>query len=89
MEFLIEECIDDQNSNVGQLFQRRFRVPYSIFTYILQIIEEEGWHNQAEFDRAGLQTSRLDLKVLGWLRALGRGNTEHHYIYYSIIEPIF
>ena len=41
-ELLIDECIDDPNSNVGQLFRRRFRVPYSIFAYILQIIEVEG-----------------------------------------------
>ena len=77
-DMLNDGRVADSNSNVGQLFRRRFRVPYRIFTYILQIIEQEGWHNQAAFDRAGLQTSRLDLKVLGWLRVLGRGNLHNN-----------
>ena len=51
---------------------------------MLLIVDEEGWHQQSELDCAKLQTSRLDLKVLGWLRVLGRGNVLNHSLCLSV-----
>ena len=57
----------------GILFRTRFRLPYPLFENILGMIEDEGWFTVSPVDCCGQETSRLDLKLLGALRVLGRG----------------
>ena len=53
-------------------FMRRFRVPYAIFIKITEWAK--GWHEMSSTDATGRQRCPTDLKVkvLGWLRIVGR-----------------
>ena len=70
---LLDPRIKDPSSREGKLFRRRFRLPFPIYDFLLEICKDYGWFMQAEVDCCGQQTSRLDLKTLGYLRVVGRG----------------
>jgi len=62
--------LNDPGSTVHQMFMRRFRVPYKIFLKITDWAK--GWHEKGPTDAAGHERCPTDLKVLGWLRMVGR-----------------
>ena len=58
-------------SDARKTFMRRFRVPHSIFTRLVRWTK--GWHEKNAADAAGRPRCPTGLKVLGWLRMVGRG----------------
>lgn len=58
-------------SDARKTFMRRFRVPHSIFTRLVDWTK--GWHEKHATDAAGRPRCPTELKVLGWLRMVGRG----------------
>lgn len=58
-------------SDERKTFMRRFRVPYSIFTCLADWTK--GWHESNACDASGRTRCPTELKVLGWLRMVGRG----------------
>lgn len=74
--------IDDEKSNDGRYFRRRFRVPYSLFqTIIAQMLSDDwfpgfGPQGQGRMHAIKLESNRgasLQVMVLSCLRILGRG----------------
>ena len=63
---------DPNDRKGGQLFRRRFRVPFPVFTEILRLTRANGWFSEGR-DAIGTLASPLDLKILSVLRVLGRG----------------
>jgi hypothetical protein len=56
------------------LFRRRFRVPYSLYETLLAHARSKAWFPDAgHTDAFGRSAYPLELKVLGFLRVLGRG----------------
>lgn len=68
---LQEPTISDPDSRIGKLFRRRFRVPYSIFQRLVGFATD--WFPHPATDVAGRPCVPVELKVLGFLRVLGRG----------------
>ena len=62
--------LSDPRSTVHQMFMRRFRVPYKIFLKLTDWAK--GWHEKGPADAAGRERCPTDLKVIGWLRMVGR-----------------
>ena len=58
-------------SDTRKTFMRRFRVPYSLFTRLVDWTK--GWHEKNPTDIVGRPRCPTELKVLGWLRMVGRG----------------
>ena len=58
-------------SDARKTFMRRFRVPHSIF--ICLVDWTKGWHQGNSSDISGRPRCPTELKVLGWLRIVGRG----------------
>ena len=56
----------------GQLFRRRFRVPFPVFEEIVAMTRTNGWFTEGR-DAVGIMAAPLELKILGVLRVLGRG----------------
>jgi hypothetical protein len=65
----------------GKRFRRRFRVPFPVFSKILELVRGQKWFSEAK-DASGRDSAPLELKVLGVLRVLGT-----LYIYISL-SPI-
>ena len=74
--------IDDERTQDGRYFRRRFRVPYRLYVELVKCMLDEGWflgfgpHGQGKLDATKLETMRgasLWVKVLSVLRILGRG----------------
>lgn len=72
--------VADPNSIDGRYFRRRFRIPYSLFKSLIQVMLEDDWFpGEFEHDgsgkccRLGIQGASLHVKVLSVLRVLGRG----------------
>lgn len=63
---------DPSDKKGGQLFRRRFRVPFSVYLEVLAMTRTSGWFTEGR-DAIGLMAAPLELKVLGVLRVLGRG----------------
>ena len=58
-------------SPLQKIFMRRFRIPYSIF---LKLVEwAKDWHETGQTDACNRPRCPTELKVLGWLRIVGRG----------------
>ena len=76
-------CIAKEDTRDGRYFRRRFRIPFAMFSVLIQTILEERWFSGFELDGRGLLDSTRDerrrgaslhVKVLSVLRILGRGN---------------
>ena len=74
--------IDDEKSNDGRYFRRRFRVPYSLFRCIIAQMLHDNWfpgfgpQGQGRMHAIKLESNRgasLQVMVLSCLRILGRG----------------
>jgi len=67
--------LDDPTSSAAALFRRRHRIPYAIFKQILKLAE--AWFPPAIREgaaaRFGTVVVPMQLKILGVLRTLGRG----------------
>ena len=57
-------------SKLQKTFIRRFRVPYSLFTRL--VAWTKGWHEIKATDVGNRPRCPTALKVLGWLRMVGR-----------------
>ena len=59
----------------GASFRRRFRIPFPLFQRLVNIVQNEKWDGIicSPLNRAGKQSAPLHLKILAWLRVLGRG----------------
>jgi hypothetical protein len=74
-----QERLEDDSSREGKEFRLRFRVPYKIFTKLVEwtkLWREQSVDNPdgtAEFDACGNPRIPTTLLVLGCLRILGRG----------------
>lgn len=70
----------DPDSIDGRYFRRRFRVPYSMFKALIQVMLDDNWFpGDFEADGGGkcsvlgIKGASLQVKVLSVFRALGRG----------------
>lgn len=63
---------DPYDKKGGQLFRRRFRVPFPVYLEILRMTRESNWFTEGR-DAIGILAAPLELKVLSVLRVLGRG----------------
>ena len=64
-----DPTLSDPTSRAGKYFRRRFRIPYPVFLWLLNIVKQEMW-----FDENHL-SAPLELKLLAVFRRLGRGGT--------------
>ena len=71
--------IADARSRDGMYFRRRFRMPYSLFTGLVQVMLDENWfpkigkNGSGPVDASGRVGASLHVKVLSALRVIGRG----------------
>ena len=67
---LLQPELQIQGSHAWKTFMRRFRIPHSLFTRLVSWTK--GWHEKNSTDVAGRPRCPTELKVLGWLRMVGR-----------------
>jgi hypothetical protein len=74
-KMLLDATLVNYGSKSSKLFTRRFRVPFPVFTWLVNLTEEWCINvlHQQEHDCAGEPRIPTTLKVLGCLRMLGRG----------------
>ena len=72
---LMENSQSSPNCSTSKLFRRRFRVPYIIFQSILELVRQQKWYHDEQFDVCKQPLPPLELLLLGVLRILGRGLT--------------
>ena len=75
-EYMTDERYRNPESRWGRIFRRRFRVPYPMFTKIVDIVRSKGWFNETQSamqKRFKVYLVPLEIKILGVLRILGRG----------------
>ena len=65
--------VKDPTSKVGKLFRKRFRIPFPVFTQIMERVCREEWFPETERQLQSKNWIPLELKVLGFFRVLGRG----------------
>jgi hypothetical protein len=72
--------IHDERSRDGKYFRRRFRMPYSLFKSLIQVMLEEQWFpaygptGEGQLDATKKNRgATLQVKVLSVLRVIGRG----------------
>lgn len=65
----------DTGSPAHRVFLHRFRVPHSMFLFLVEVTRDKGWLHCDETDAVGRPCAPLELKVLSVLRVLARGNT--------------
>jgi hypothetical protein len=70
----------DPDSIDGRYFRRRFRVPYSMFKALIQVMLDDNWFpgdfeadGGGKYSVLGIKGASLQVKVLSVFRALGRG----------------
>jgi hypothetical protein len=74
-----ENTIGEPNSRDGKYFRRRFRMPYTLFCALIEVILTEGWfpkfssNGEGPMDCTKNRGASLHVKVLSVLRVLGRG----------------
>jgi hypothetical protein len=74
-----ENTIGDEATGDGKYFRRRFRVPFSLFTALIETILLERWFpkygvmGEGPMDCTKTRGASLQVKVLSVLRVLGRG----------------
>ena len=61
--------VSDPKTHEGRLFRRRFRLPYPVFTYLVELCNR---HNI--FGSVYVSKIPIEAKILGSLRILARGN---------------
>jgi len=66
-----DPLVKDCNSRVGKTFRRRFRVPFPIFEYVVDLCRE---HNIFDMNSCFKERIPIQIKVLVCLRILGRAN---------------
>jgi hypothetical protein len=74
MLILNRDLISDPTTREGKLFRRRFRVPFLVYCRLVYLSEENRYFECNESDSAGHAAVPIEMKVLGCLRALGRGS---------------
>ena len=47
-EYITDERYKDPESRWGKIFRRRFRVPYPMFTKIVEIVRSKGWFKETQ-----------------------------------------
>jgi hypothetical protein len=62
----------DPQTKAGKKFRLRFRVPFPLFQELVALAKV--WFPQADTDIVGRPSVPIELKVLCWLRVLGRGS---------------
>ena len=67
---LREPALQVVESPARKVFRRRFRVPYPIFVRLVQWAK--GWHERSKYDCCHRERCPTELKVLGYLRMVGR-----------------
>ena len=72
---LMEMAHSSPNCSTSKLFRRRFRVPYIIFQSIVELVRQQEWYHDEQFDVCKQPLPPLELLLLGVLRILGRGLT--------------
>ena len=67
--------VQDPESREGKLFRRRFRVPFSVFQWIVTLWRAKKWPgcSKYKYNFGGPLTDPLELKIMAALRYLGRG----------------
>jgi hypothetical protein len=74
-----ENSIGDPETRDGKYFRRRFRMPYTLFLALIQVILDEAWfpkygrNGDGPLDCTKNRGASLHVKVLSALRVLGRG----------------
>ena len=58
-------------STKGKKFRTDFRVPYTVFIFIVYLAKVHGWAAKADVDVCGRPTVPIELKILGVLYILG------------------
>jgi hypothetical protein len=72
MQMLDDPMLQDPTSPVAKKFRQRFRVPYPIFVDLLAKAVNLGFE-LCPVNHAGTEGVPLEVKLLGFLRILGRG----------------
>ena len=72
-KFMRRPGVKDPTHRDGQLFRKRFRLPYPIYVKIMALIEKHADFLLEDTNAAGQASAPLYLKVLSALRVLGRG----------------
>ena len=85
-KFIRDKHIRDPTSSVGLLFRRRFRVPFILFEYILQLCIES---NTFEVQREELVVIPVEIKLLVSLRIMGRGESLDSIAEYSEVSESY
>lgn len=72
---LEHENVGDPTTKEGRSFRRRFRIPHPLFVKLVQVVRHAEWDGiiPRECDSAGRPCAPIELKLLAWLRVLGRG----------------
>ena len=72
--------VSNPDSMDGRYFRRRFRVPYSMFKALIQVMLDDNWFpgdfeadGGGKYSVLGIKGASLHVKVLSVFRALGRG----------------
>ena len=71
--------IEDERSRDGKYFRRRFRMPYTLFKSLIQVMLDEQWYprygvkGEGPLDCTKTRGASLQVKVLSVFRVLGRG----------------
>ena len=64
-------AVADSNSREGKTFRCRFRLPFRLFQYVVDICKKDRVFGRVH-NAAKLESMPVELKVLGVLRTLGR-----------------
>jgi hypothetical protein len=78
------EVLLDEESKLGKLFRRRFRVPLRIMETI--VADCKLWFDHKETDLVGKELPPMELKVMGCLRILGRGNPYDEISEFTLVD---
>lgn len=68
-----KDDLSDPTKPISKTFRNRFRVPYPIFTMLLEATKDHGWFGCGSADASGRPGIPVELKLLAVLRILGRG----------------
>ena len=67
----LAELLDPETPR-AKLFRRRFRLPYVVYQEILRYVRDKKWFSEGT-DAFKRPCAPLELKMLGYLRVIGRG----------------
>jgi len=74
LDYVIDEheTFRDESHRDGELFRRRFRVPFMFITQVIDTVKRDATFSRAETDATGRPAAPIELLVLGVFRVLGR-----------------